>query len=93
MRVMFVLAGSVVALLNMALVFVSWAYHPGAVANPDAAVPGAQYIFPVVSFPAAYLPVISQFFWAVMIGNALFWGVTTMLLCVFWVRVKRQTSA
>jgi hypothetical protein len=79
--------GLSVALLDFALIFVSWASHPGNVAVPEAAMPGAAILFEVTTFPAVtILPadIVNQFFWATIIGNSVLWGLIAIWLHTFY---------
>src|SRR5262245_42698105 len=76
--------GLSVALLDLALMFVSWVFHPGAVAVPDAAMPGADLLFKLATFPIlSILPASNAnwAFWAVIICNPLLWGAMAFWLC------------
>lgn len=81
--------GISVALLDLAVIFVSWTLHPGNVAVPEAAMLGATSLFELAMFPVGpILPaaIVNRFFWTAIVCNSLLWGAAA--ICLYAVDVR-----
>jgi len=84
--------GLSVAFLDLVLIFVSWASHPGNVAV-GAGMPGAAILFKLAFFPMlSILPeaIVNKYFWTVIVGNSLLWGAAAIWLHAMYVRATSR---
>jgi hypothetical protein len=84
--------GLSVTFLDLVLIFVSWASHPGNVAV-GLGMPGAATVFPIATFPiVSFLPeaIVNKYFWTVIVGNSLLWGAAAIWLHAMYFRATSR---